>query len=234
MSFEVCPLEAAWGNWADWVAVLVGLVAAAGTIWVAWLARNTSERAAAIAEEARKIAQQQHAEAVDIRKANARIVSRLIVHESSELPVNLHILIKRCDRILKAGVKSERDNVFLEDTLRSGALSLLPGTEKSESRLHNLPEELGNDLAVIVGYSRTLNAMSTELLQYVKVIKRPCGGSPGLTVFTSDLTLIEAYKTYVERFSRYSIPTAVALRDFTRVEPRDFSQFDVDGSRSPA
>ncbi|MEN5425929.1 hypothetical protein ABE522_06100 [Stenotrophomonas pennii] len=234
MSFEICPLEAAWGNWAEWVAVLVGLIAAAGTIWVAWLARNTSERAAAIAEEARKIAQQQHAEAVDMRKANARIVRRLIVHEISELPVNLHILIKRCDRVLEVGVNSERDNVFLEDTLRSGTLSLLPGTEKSEDRLHNLPEEMGNDLAVLVGYSRTLNAMSSELLQYVKVIKRPSEGFSGLTVYTGDLRLIETYKTYVEKFSRYAIPTAVALRDFTQVEPRDFSQFNVDGSASPA
>lgn len=59
----ICLLSTDWGNVADWAAVVVGVGAAVATTVVAVLAHRASRRAAEIAEEATRIAGQQHAEA---------------------------------------------------------------------------------------------------------------------------------------------------------------------------
>ncbi|KIP87490.1 hypothetical protein SN15_02035 [Stenotrophomonas maltophilia] len=45
MAIEFCPLAADVGNWADWAAVIVGALAAGGTIWAVIVAMNSSRTA---------------------------------------------------------------------------------------------------------------------------------------------------------------------------------------------
>jgi hypothetical protein len=52
MAIEFCPLEAAWGNLADWAAVIAGAMAAAGTIWAVVVAMKSSRTAI---DEARRM-----------------------------------------------------------------------------------------------------------------------------------------------------------------------------------
>jgi len=226
------------GSVVEWISVwiafgsaVVTFGAAAATVWVALLAHKTSRRAAEIADEAKGIARQQHAEAVQKRESNARIVGRLLVHEISELPINLHILRERCKRVISRGRPSrENDIEFLEDTLRIGISSFMPGAEKSEERLHNLPEAIGNDVAELVGYSRTLNAMSKELLDLIQIRHVENSHPSSIKVFAGDIKDIEALVKYVEKFSRHSMPTVEKMRVFVGAELRDLSRFDVDKS----
>lgn len=232
MELGMCPLAADWGNWADWAAVVVGSVAAGGTIWVAWLARQTSERATRIAEEARTIAEQQHREAVLVREGNARIVSRLLVHEMSELPLKLQALHQRCERILQYDWTNltESEVAFIEDTLRKYAVSVLPGTELSADRIHTLPDELGNDVAVLVGYSRTLRSMSEDKLQLMSVAPVPGIVDRVRKTYEGEKQAMANYQEYARMFSKYCTPTIAELRCFAGADPYDFSAFDINGA----
>lgn len=214
--------------WEAWAVLTGGLVGLASTA-VAILAWRTSGRAAEIAAEAKDIARQQHLEAVRLREANARIIGFLLAHEIGELPVNLFTLRESCKRVLQKGKPADEADVnYLESVVSRGAVSYLPGTEKSVDRLHNLPEDLGNDLAVLVGYNRTLNAMSADILKMIRVIERPYTNPPTIKVFTGNMSVIESFLKYVELFSRQSMPAAGRIRDFIGEEPYDLSAYDVD------
>lgn len=160
----ICPLAVDWGNVADWAAVSVGALAAVGTIYVAISANRTSKRAAAIAEEATKIAAQQHGEAVKLREENARIIGRLLLYEVIALPARMAAMIKS----LEAGVDFGGDHRIQDGGAMNHALdeaerALLPGAERVEDRIHNLPDSLGADLATLIGGSRTLGELVRKI-----------------------------------------------------------------------
>ncbi|MCC8671452.1 hypothetical protein LN461_19140 [Xanthomonas arboricola] len=226
---ELCPLEAAWGNFADWAAVVVGVGAAVATTFVAVLAHRTSKRAAEIAEEATKIAAQQHHELIKTREANGKIVGRVLVHEVSQLPVELFALRASCERVLARGLPTTEDEVeFLEKTLRRAAKSLLRGTEQSEDRLHTLPDMIGNELAVLIGYSRSLNELSAELLSFITTKTYANRAPSEVKVFGGTLKHIEYLKNYLEMFSTYCLDVVNELRVYVGAERADLSKFVVD------
>ncbi|MDV2450642.1 hypothetical protein [Xanthomonas hortorum] len=230
---EFCPLEAAWGNLADWAAVVVGVGAAVATTVVAVLAHRTSKRAAEIAEEATKIAAQQHDEFIKTREANGKIVGRVLVHEVSQLPVELFALRESCKRVLARGLpRTEAEVEFLEKILKRAARSFLRGTEQSEDRLHTLPDTIGNDLAVLIGYNRSLNEMSAELLSFIKINTYANQEPSTVKVFGGKLEQIELLQNYLEKFSTYCVGVVNELRVYVGAEPADFSKFDVDKSTS--
>ncbi|HDS1299711.1 TPA: hypothetical protein QEK30_001030 [Stenotrophomonas maltophilia] len=246
MRVSTCLVAADLGNLADWAGVLMALlsmVAAWASVWVgvfavlattvvAVLAYRTSRKATSIAAEATRIAKQQHLEIVGARDGNARIVARVLVHEVSELPTQLYILHQHCIRALNRGAPTTEEEVgFLERTFRLGEQSLLPGTEKSEDRLHYLPENIGNDLAVLIGYSRTLSANCKTLLSQVKTHTRTNHFPAEIRVFAGSMEQVRSLKEYVEVFSAYCMETAANVRAFSGAEPYDFSKFDLRAGR---
>lgn len=160
----ICPLAVDWGNVADWAAVAVGVLAAGGTILVAISANRTSKRAAAIAEEATKIAAQQHGEAVKLREENARIIGRLLLYEVIALPARMAAMIKSLEAGVDFGVDHRiRDGGVMNQALDEAERALLPGAERVEDRIHNLPDSLGADLATLIGGSRTLGELVRKI-----------------------------------------------------------------------
>lgn len=220
---------------AAWASVGVGVVAVVATTIVAILAYRTSRQATSIAAEATRIAEQQHLEVVGIRDGNARIVARVLVHEVSGLPMELYVLHQHCKEVLDRGApRNDKDIAFLERTFQLGARSLLPGAEKSEDRLHYLPEKLGDDLAVLIGYSRTLSDTCQLLLSQVQVRNRPDHVPAEIRVFAGSMDQIESLKKYVEMFSAYCMETAVSIREFSGAQPHDFSKAELRKEKSSA
>ncbi|WP_164271202.1 hypothetical protein [Stenotrophomonas sp. B1-1] len=214
---------------ADWAAVGVGVGAAVATTVVAMLAHRTSKRAAEIAEEATRIAAQQHQEAVDNREANARIVVRLLLHEVSELPVQLAIQIKRCERRVSSngqGTASKYRVGSLVRALRAAGGSFLPGTEQVLDRIPNLRDEIGDDLATLVGYNRTINQMSQDLLPMV--VSSPIPNLSGVPSFsyTGNEEDIELFRKYLAVFLGLAIDFANRFRAYGGVEPYDYSKYE--------
>lgn len=165
MAIELCPLAGEWGSWADWSAVAVGLIAAGGTIWVAWLARQTSERATAIAEEAKHIAQQQQAEAAKLRLAQARILGRQVLYEVLTLKDRVRALRESWESAasLKAGQRGIADSTKLCESLRDATFPLLPISQRLEGRIHSLPDDLGSDLATLIGGTELIVGMAERI-----------------------------------------------------------------------
>jgi len=164
MDIEICPLAADIGNWADWAAVAVGTLAAIGTIGVAVLANRTSKRATEIAEEATRIAKQQHQEAARLRGEDARIIGRLLLYEIDAAPRRLAALAAKW-RACIAWDDDARiiDLVAFRDALADAAVPVFPGAETVESRIHNLPNALGANLATLIGGSRTLSVIVRKI-----------------------------------------------------------------------
>ena len=183
MALECCVPDFGVGNAVDWAAVgvaawtaLIAALAAviaiggtAATVWVALLAHRTSKRAAEIAEEATKIAAQQHREAVQLREAQARILGRQVFYEVSALPRRVAALRKHWERsvILEAPMHIA-DGLKLLETLKEAALPLLPISQRLEDRIHNLPDSLGADLATLLGGSQTLSEIVRKIEERVK------------------------------------------------------------------
>jgi len=153
MGIEFCPLAEEVGNLADWMAVVVGALAALATTVVAVMAYKTSKRAAGIAEEAKGIAAQQHKEAVTTREANARIIGRLLFHEVNALPDRIAKLRKRLEAALDG---DSLGALKLLHTAGELGVPLLPNAERVEDRIHTLPDLIGADLATMISHTRDL------------------------------------------------------------------------------
>ena len=149
----ICLLSTDWGNVADWAAVVVGVGAAVATTVVAVLAHRTSKRAAEIAEEATRIAGQQHAEAVTLREETARIIGRLLLNEVSTLPIRLQQVKEALGMAgFEPGV--HKWAVAVRAAIAELEGPLLPSAELAEDRIHTLPRRLGADLAMLIGRAR--------------------------------------------------------------------------------
>lgn len=168
MAIEFCPLADEVGNLADWVAVVVGAIAAGATIRVAVLANRTSKRAAEIAAEAKDIAQQQHQEAVDAREANARIIGRLLFNETTALPSRLQRLVRVLERALEPERYSAHGLLFAVEEI---AVPLLASAERVEDRIHTLPDLVGADLATMISHTRGIADAANRIKDSIEVHK---------------------------------------------------------------
>ena len=237
----ICPLAVDWGNVADWAAivvsgwgaiatVVVGAGAAAATVWVALLAHRTSKEATQIADRAAKIAQQQHDEAVNMRAANARIVGRLLLNEVCDLPQRLYTIHVRSGWTTIKFVGQEKaafTAMNVKEALEESRRPLLPGAEKSESRIHTLPDRLGADLATLIGYSRTLNATSDALIESLSAITEEQSTEIAEFIYSSRAGAVESYRGYVAMFCNQSIEVANDFRKFVGLPPYDYSRFVI-------
>lgn len=222
MAPVICPLAVDWGNFADWAAVFVGLAAAISTIAIAILAHKTSEKATDIAKYAAEIAQQQHNEGVQLREASARIVGRLLAHELSELPIGLFAIHKRVDEQFLKKDRYNKKFGSLKISLIEATNSLLPGAEAVIDRIHALPDMLGDNLATLIGYSRSLNETSKQMLRKMTVTKY----GDDIYIGNADRD-VAAFMSYVEIFSRQAILLANEIRIFIGEDAYDYSDYEL-------
>ncbi len=153
----ICPLAVDWGNVADWTAVVVGLGAAVATTVVAVSARRTSERATLIAEEATKIAAQQHKETVALRHGTAGILRSLLSVEMSLLPPKLGAVLHTMRQAEVGGPGLIADRHELKWVLAELQTSLMPTAESVQDKLHNFEKGIGNDIADLIGQGRAIS-----------------------------------------------------------------------------
>lgn len=219
MSIEICPLAAEWGNVADWATVFVGTAAAAATVAVARLAHKTSKQAV-------EIARQQRDEENNEREANARIVAWLVANEVSTLPLVIQQQYQRATRHMAPGLDpdfSVANVISFADALTRGLQSFLPSAEKLQDRIHVLPEFLGDDLAILIGKSRSLNEMSADLLTLMSLKPLESINDHREATFRGGLRAFNAYLAYLRDFSDAAIKFAKSLRRYLNQEPNDFS-----------
>lgn len=238
MAFEFCPPAIGVGTVPEWAAVVVGVWAAAiaavaavvgiagaaATVWVALLAHRTSQRATQIAEKAAQIAQQQHDEAVANREANARIIVSLLMHEVSELPQNIFSQILRCKRRDAEGRPAIQS---FARALEAASGSFLPGAEQLQDRIHNLRDDLGDDLAMLIGYSRTLNQISRDFSPRVKVRVPRSIHEKEETIYTGNPRDVGIFTEYLTLYLDLAIPYANKFRQFAGHKPYDYSDLHV-------
>ncbi len=198
--------------WDAWAAI--GAWAAAGaTVCVAIAAQKTSARAVDIASE-------QHKETVDARSASARIIGRMLLHEVSRLPYELSAQYHAMERNKPRRYEGEFPEPDMEartDAVRRACSSFLPGAEKLQDRLHHLPDQIGDDLASLIGYSRTLNHLAQRCLDATQR-----KGNPALA---QNALLMEmgSVRSYIRLFQVAAIPFANEFRAFVGIEPYDYS-----------
>ncbi|MEX0182167.1 MULTISPECIES: hypothetical protein [unclassified Stenotrophomonas] len=221
MPIEFCPLADEVGNLADWFAVGVGTIAAVSTTVVAFLAYRTSKRATDIAEEAKGIARQQHGEAVKLRQENARIIGRLLLYEVVTLPTHLSALLTAwedgIDWTSPATIKKGQQLLRVLDGV---SRSLVPGAERVEERIHNLPDSIGADLATLIGGGRTLAEIAATIVPRIVHPSMSNGGRFGYKGDHEDFSLLrQQLKWLLEISSDFE----KEFRAFVGIRPSDAS-----------
>ncbi|MBD8643705.1 hypothetical protein IFT63_08895 [Stenotrophomonas sp. CFBP 13724] len=141
---------------ADWTAVVVGLGAAIATTVVAVFAHRTSKRATEIADEATKIAAQQHQETVALRHGTAGILRSLLSVEISLLPPKLGAVLHTMRKANVGGPGLIADRQDLTWVLTEFQASLMPTAESAQDKLHNFEGEIGKDIADLIGQGRAI------------------------------------------------------------------------------
>ncbi|MEA9550499.1 hypothetical protein VC253_01305 [Xanthomonas campestris] len=222
MAVGICPLAADVGNLADWVGVLVGGLAAGGTIWIAWLARKTSERATQIAHEAREIAQQQHAEAIQLRTGTARILGSLLGLEVMTIPIKLGVVLKKLDAVLRVWPDEHKYVTELEWILNELTTTFLPTTEQAQDRLHNLPDDHGDAIARLAAMATGLAVSSRRLQSRLARIPMPVG-QPVVIGYGGPVEDLHALREQVKSTLRDAVYSARRFAVFVGAEDPDYS-----------
>ncbi|MBB2806011.1 hypothetical protein [Xanthomonas arboricola] len=141
--------------------LFVGL-ATVGVGVLAWL---TSRRAARIAEEATRIAEQQHVDSTRLRRETARIIGRLLVAEMGTIP-------PRAARVARAMARARRHTEgdvtlllasYYDAAIYEARQDFMPTAEHVLDRIHTLPDTLGADLATLIASCRALKAMAARV-----------------------------------------------------------------------
>jgi hypothetical protein len=226
MGIEICPLAADVGNWADWAAVVVGLGAAAGTIWVASVANRTSRRATEIADDAKAIAKQQHEQALAQQRANAEILGRLLLHEIASLPMRLSALRAPIAQAVKieGGTVLIEDSDLLRQLLEDAKFSVLPESERVLSRIHDLPDGLGPDLATLIGQSAATRDMAYRMLGRVIESPRQFLGQNYRFTYRGRPDDFELFEDHLRSFKGMSEAYAERFRLFVGAVETDFGR----------
>ncbi|HIB8542086.1 TPA: hypothetical protein ACWX5B_000501 [Stenotrophomonas maltophilia] len=217
----MCPLAADWGNVADWAAVVVGFVAAIATTVVAVFAYRTSKRATEIAEEAARIAAQQHHEFLGTKEANGQVVARIVLEEVSQLPTHLRELQRRCVRFVAEFPRREPDVKALNQFVADWCQPFTPSTEQCADRLHNLPIEIRNELATLIGYSRSLNSSITGIAGLFTVVTHRDRAPAQEMVFRGELAQLKKMQENVDRFLDASLSVGSKLSTYVGADPSE-------------
>ncbi len=147
------------------------------------------------------------------------------MHEVSELPQNIFTQVLRCKR----RDSRQRPNIdSFKRALEVAGSSFLPGAEQLQDRIHNLRDDLGDDLATLIGYSRTLNQMSRDFLAQVKKARAP--GSvveSEVTIYAGNERDIGLFTEYLVLYLDMAIPFANKFRQFGGIEAYDYSNLRV-------
>jgi len=199
--------------WWDAWAAIGAWTAAVATVCVAIAAQKTSAKAVDIARE-------QHKETVDARNASARIIGRMLLHEVSRLPYELSAQYHAMERDKPRRYEAEFPEPDFEarmDAVRRTCSSFLPGAEKLQDRLHHLPDSIGDELAALIGYSRTLNHLAQRCSDATLRKGNPASAQNAF------LTEIGAVRSYTRLFQVAAIPFANEFRAFVGVESYDYS-----------
>lgn len=227
----VCPLVVDWGNVADWAAVLAGVIAAGGTIWVAIAANRTSKRAASIAEEATKIAAQQHGEAVKLREEMARIIGRLLLAEVGSVPARAARIVRSMQRVVEpgAGYSALTGVENFDRAMFEAGQDLLPTARHVLDKIHNLPDALGADLATFIAACMALRAMAERVeAKVVRISLDTLEGERAIIKLKDgpgDFLIMQNQAVWIVR---HSAQFANEFQDFVGVEPSDYAQYTAE------
>lgn len=226
MAIEICPLASDIGNLADWVGVLVGVGAAVATTVVAVIAHRTSKKAAEIAEDAAKIAGQQHREAVDLRVELGKILGRTLAFEVTELPSRLIQIYTVFEAVFDVeapnGLRSAAHFSTLLDLVEEHQLL---AAQDVQDRIHNLPDGLGTQLATLIGAVRSISDQGKRMRSRSRVtVRQPDQG--GITVEHSiPAEAIAALRMHLRFSTIMAIDFAHRLQDFVRIPRSDYQQY---------
>ncbi|MCF5089814.1 hypothetical protein GIW57_06430 [Stenotrophomonas sp. PA-6-5C] len=144
----------------------------------------------------------------------------MLLHEVSRLPYELADQYKAMERNkprIYDGQFPEPDMEVRTDAVRRTCSSFLPGAEKLQDRLHHLPNKIGDDLASLIGYSRTLNHLAQRCLDATQRTVNPAQAQNAL------LMEVGSVRSYIELFQEAAIPFANEFRAFVGIEPYDYS-----------
>ncbi len=220
----ICPLAVDWGNAADWAAVVVGLGAAAATVFVAIAANRTSMKAAEIAEQSKGIAQQQHAETVALREGNARVIGRLLLTEIGSLPARLDMIRRMVDQstTIEGGPSVTNVKMF-KAALGEAQADLTPTSVSVLDRIHNLPDVLGADLATLIGNCQALNTIAGRIQNNCNVtFASPAAGGAKLH-YGGDLNDLSLLAQHTAESTVMAAHFAAEFRFFVGVDAGDYS-----------
>lgn len=223
MTIGFCPLAADWGNVADWAAVCVGAAAAGATVWVALLAHATSKRSTDIAEEAKKIAQQQHDQTEELRDNIARILGSLLQVEIATLPMRLGALLRDFD-VAVAPIKRRE---IVGDRKFSAVIgdlnaAFLPAAEGAFDQIHNLPKELGAGLASMLGMTRNIGVTARKVDSRILRVSDMSGGHD-IVGYKGEGNGLDALRVQIASMLRSSLGLAESFNYFVKGELLDYS-----------
>jgi len=154
MAIEICPLEAAWGNWADWAAVVV---AGAGALAVLLVTKAANRTARASHELAKQLKDRDD----EVRSADRTVLTTLIYGEIFSAKTAYEDLLEELvqDNSFEWTVESERTLQLVAQLSKGPSLDR---TKESSQRLNLLPKELAQQIAsgISMVHLCTLNADS--------------------------------------------------------------------------
>lgn len=220
-----------WGNVADWASVVVGLGAAAATVFVAVTANRTSRKAAEIADEAKGIAQQQHDEMVSLRMGNARVIGRLLLTEIGALPNRLDMISRLlADSLTTDGGPGVKDFVKFRAALDEAEEELMPASVAVLDRIHNLPDVLGADLATLIGTCQALNTVASRVKARSSVaFATPAAGGAQLR-YGGNLRELALLAQQCAESTVMAAHFAVEFRAYVGVDRGDYSAVEATAS----
>lgn len=162
-----------WAGWGVIATAAVGVV----TVVVAFLAWWTSRQAA-------NIASNQHRDSIALRKAQARIVGRLLLHEVTSLPAKVRYHVAALDALETEGASGLQKLAALRMAVDALTEPLLPSAEASAEQIHYLPDWLGADLATMLSHSRDINASARHISAHIHRLAPPAGLRAARTTYT--------------------------------------------------
>lgn len=193
-------------------------VAALASLLVGFFAWLTARRSSKIAEKAVEIAARQHREMEIQRVSAGEVLGHLLVVEIGALP---HEVAGRRDTVrgllataqVKPGAAPAIRGKLTRQLRSMFRDDVMPSTEQSLARIHNLPDELAQKLARLLGFNRLIKNAADAILQRcddevydVVIYHRGMGDWEQLDIMLTD-------------FFRESVDCACSLRAFVRFSP---------------
>ncbi|MBA0233049.1 hypothetical protein D7Y50_02220 [Stenotrophomonas maltophilia] len=155
MTIEFCPLEADWGNIADWAAVLVAAFGAGAVLYLTKAANRTANASYRLAHEL-KVRDER------LRLREAAVLAALLFPEVADAAAHF---AKTSNTLRKEGARAwavrTEDNLALLQNWAAG-----PGLERlgrESGRVHVFPRKLGEAIAMGLGRTYTASAAAEAL-----------------------------------------------------------------------